>query len=148
MRIHFWHATLSLFYAALVLIGIAWLAATSRLASFIPLSDFVLMTLATFRLVHLFTYDSITAFIREWFVGYDNHTFKGSLGHLINCPWCTGLWFSFIVVFFYFATPFAWYIILILALAALGSSLQLIANWVGWSAEAKKKEAQGIALPR
>ncbi|MDO8624128.1 MAG: DUF1360 domain-containing protein [bacterium] len=148
MRFHFWHTFLSLFFAALVVAGIAWLNAAGRLATFIPLTDFFLMALAIFRLVRLFTYDNITAFIREWFVGADSRTFTGSLGTLINCPWCTGLWFSFIIVFVYFATPFAWYIILILALSAFASFIQLLANLVGWSAEAKKREAQGIALPR
>lgn len=139
---------MSLFFAVLVVIGIAWLDAAGRLASFIPLTDFVLMALAIYRLVHLFTYDRITAFIREWFVGFDETSFAGTLGHLINCPWCTGLWFAFVVVFFYFATPYAWYLILILALSSLASFLQVLTNLIGWSVEVKKREAQGIALPR
>jgi hypothetical protein len=147
MRFHFWHTFLSLFFAILVVMGIAWLNATGRLASFVPLTDFFLMALAIFRLIHLFTYDNITAFIREWFVGYDGRTLAGSLGTLINCPWCTGLWFSFVIVFLYFATPFAWYIILILALSALASFFQLLSNLIGRSAELKKREAQNITLP-
>jgi len=148
MRFHFWHTFFSLFFAALVVVGIAWLSAAGRLAAVIPLADFFLMGLAIFRLVRLFTYDNITAFIREWFVGADARSLLGSLGTLINCPWCTGLWFAFIIVFVYFATPFAWYVILILALSAFASFIQLLANLLGWSAEAKKREAQGIALPR
>jgi hypothetical protein len=106
------------------------------------------MALATQRMTRLFTYDLITRFIRDWFAGHDDRSFLGTLGALINCPWCTGLWFAFLVVFFYFAVPLAWYIILMLAIASVGSFFQLVANWVGWSAEAKKRECQSIALPR
>lgn len=148
MRFHFWHTFLSLFFIAVALAAFAHLAALERLSAWVPLGDFCLMTLATFRLVRLFTYDSITAFIRDWFVGADPVTFRGSLGTLINCPWCTGLWFSLVIVFFYFLTPVAWYGILILALAAAASFLQLLSNMIGWSAEVKKRESQSIALPR
>ena len=149
MRFHFWHTILSLFYAALAIWAYTWLAASGKLVSFIPAGDFLLMALAIQRLVRLFTYDTITQFIRDWFVGADPRSFMGSLGTLVNCPWCTGLWFSLIVVFFYFATPMiAWYAILVLALSSVGSFLQIIANHIGWSAEAKKRECQTPVLPR
>ena len=92
--------------------------------------------------MRLFTYDAITAFIREWFEGADPESFRGSLGTLINCPWCTGLWFALVVVFAYFATPIAWYGILVLALASSASFLQLLANLIGWQAQAKKLEVE------
>ncbi len=148
MKLHFWHTFLLFFFVALALVAFSWLAGHNRLTAWIPLGDFVLISLAIFRLIRLFTYDAITAFLREWFVGADPESFRGSLGTLINCPWCTGLWFSLVVVFFYFLTPFAWYGILILALGAVASFLQLLANLIGWSAEAKKREAHAIALPR
>lgn len=148
MKFHFWHTFLSLFFVALVVLAIAWLDALGKLVAWIPLVDFFLMALAIQRLVRLVSYDAITAFVRNWFYGYDPESFMGSLGTLINCPWCTGLWFSLLVVFFYFLTPYAWYAILILALGSFASYLQIFANWLGWSAEAKKREANQIALPR
>jgi hypothetical protein len=81
--------------------------------------------------------------MRDWFAHAAPGTLRGTLNTLINCPWCIGLWFSFIVVFFYFATIYAWPVILILALAAVGSFLQVLSNLVGWSAEAKKRMVQG-----
>lgn len=147
MRFHFWHTTLSFFFAALAVFAYLWLAASARLAAFVPVGDFFLMALAVMRLVRLFTYDSITAFIRQWFADADPESLAGSLGTLINCPWCMGLWFALIVVFFYFATPVVWYAILVLALAAMASFLQIFTNLIGWSAEAKKREAQSF-LPR
>jgi hypothetical protein len=148
MKFHFWHTFLSLFYVVLATLAIWWLAESGKLAGWIPLTDFILMALAIQRLVRLATYDNITAYVREWFYGKDPKTFMGSMGTLINCPWCTGLWFSLIVVFFYFASPYAWYAILILALGSVASFFQLFANYLGWAAEAKKREANQIALTR
>lgn len=141
MRIHFWNVVFSLFFAVLVLFGSYWLIATRAIFYDVPFIDMFLMSLAIFRLVRLFTYDVITQFIRDWFVGAKVNSLPHTLGALINCPWCTGLWFSFLVVFFYFATAFAWPIIMILALAALGSFLQVLANLVGWMAEERKQTA-------
>lgn len=148
MKFHFWHTTLSIFFLLLLAFAIEWLGAMGRLAAFIPAGDFLLMTLAIMRLVRLTTYDNITAFVRDWFVGYEPESFLGSLGTLINCPWCTGLWWSLIVAFSYFASPYAWYVILILALSAAASFLQIMTNAMGWIAEAKKREANTPILPR
>ena len=146
MKFHFWHTMLSLFFAAIAVAAYCWLVANGRLPvvghAVVSLGDFILMMLATFRLVRLFTYDNITAFIREWFVDWDPKTFMGSLGTLINCPWCTGFWFALVVVFCYFATPIAWYAILVLALSSAASFTQIVSNAVGWQAEGKKLEVR------
>lgn len=145
MRIHFWNFFFSLFFAALVLLG-TWYLAANRLVFYdVPFRDLILIALAVFRLVRLLSYDVITAFVRDWFIGARQDSLGHTLGALVNCPWCTGLWFSFLVVFFYFATPlFAWPIIIILALAALASLFQIAANLVGWSAELKKLETKAF----
>ena len=140
---HFWHITFSVFFAILLFFGIAWLAVTGRFNHQVSMGDFVLMALAIWRLIRLFTYDAITDFVRDWFAGASPYSLRGTLNTLVTCPWCVGLWFSFVVVFAYFATPFAWPVILILALAAIGSFLQLLSNLVGWSAEAKKRTVEG-----
>jgi hypothetical protein len=134
----------SLFFAVLLFYGIWWLAANRLIFYDVPVRDLVLIALATFRLVRLFTYDVITQFIRDWFVGARPRSFGDTLGALINCPWCTGLWFSFIVVFFYFATPFAWPVILVLAIAAIASFFQVASNWIGWTAQLRKLETHAF----
>jgi hypothetical protein len=144
MRIHFWNFVLSLFYAGLVCSGIYWLTMTGRLYADVPIMALVLMTLAIFRLVRLFCYDIITKFIRDWFAGAKKNSLNHTISELLNCPWCTGLWFSFIIVFFYFATPYAWPLILILGLGAAASFLQVFANLIGWHAEGKKRQVQDM----
>lgn len=133
-----------LFFAAVSVLGYDWLAVHNRLVSWVPVTDFFLMTLATMRLVRLFTYDNIMTFVRDWFKDSSPESLAGSLGTLINCPWCSGLWFALVITFFYFATPIAWYAIFVLALGALASSFQVFTNWIGWSAEFKKKQVQSL----
>jgi hypothetical protein len=146
MKIHFWNTVALVFFVGFVLCGYAWLDARNLFPAYIPTIDLFLIALATMRLVRLFTYDAITAFIRNWFVDAEPDTFRGTLSTLIHCPWCTGLWFSALTVFAYFASPVAWYLIVIFALSAVATFLQLLANLIGWNAELRKKETQ--SLPR
>lgn len=106
--------------------------------TWIPLFDLVLITLATFRLTRLFVYDVVTEFFRHWFSGYQKDSFMGTISALVHCPWCLGLWFSALVVFVYFLSPLSWFFILFLAIAGVASTLQILANFIGWSAEYKK----------
>jgi hypothetical protein len=136
----FWSIFFSVFFAALAIMGLEWLIARDLIATWITPWEFVLLSLAVFRLVRLFSYDLITAFLREWLAGREQNTFLGTLSSLITCPWCTGLWFSSFVIFFYFATPYAWPVILVLAVAGAASLMQILANLIGWHAEGKKLE--------
>lgn len=147
-RFPVWNVFFSILFAAMVLYGGAWLSVNNLLPQTVALADFVLMALAIFRLTRLVSYDHITDFIREWCKAHDPESFFGTIGKLLACPWCTGLWFAFFVPFFFFFTPFAWFVILVLALGALGSFFQLLANLVGWTAEQKKRESQSLPLPR
>ena len=142
MRTHFWNIVLSVFFALLVIISIAILSDAGRIFYSVPGRDLVLMALAIFRLVRLFTYDQITQFIRDWFSGAPEGSLRYTLDRLIHCPWCTGLWFSWMIITFYFASIYSWPVILILSLASLASFFQILANWIGWSAEYKKLETQ------
>lgn len=140
MRIHIWHTAFSLFFFGLAVFMVIHLDRENLLPTWIPLFDFALIVLAVFRLTRLFVYDSITSFIRGWFYGAPKHTFLGTLNTLINCPWCTGLWFGLIVSYFYFLTPYAWFFIFFLAVAGLGTFVQILMNMIGWHAEKAKQE--------
>lgn len=144
MRIHFWNTVFTLFFVLVATLGFGWLFAIDRVFYDIPTRDLVLLSLAIFRLVRLFTYDVITQFIRDGLAGGKPDTLRHTLGALLGCPWCTGLWFSFVVVFAYFATVFSWPFILVLALGAVASLLQILANAIGWTAERRKLEAKEL----
>ena len=135
---------LSLFFAALVILSIGVLGKQGRIFYDVPTRDIILLSLAIFRLIRLFTYDQITQFIRDWFAGAAPNSLRHSLGVLINCPWCIGLWFSWLMVTFYFGSIYSWPIILILAGAAIASLIQILSNWIGWNAELSKIEAKRL----
>ena len=133
----------SLLFLVLLVTGISWLVSTNRIFYAVPTRDLILITLAISRLVRLTSYDVITKSIRDSFAGPADDSLRDTLRVLINCPWCTGLWYSYFVIFFYFATPYAWPVILILAIAFAASFFQLTSNLIGWSAEAMKIKAKG-----
>lgn len=116
------------------------------------LGDFLLIALATFRLIRLFSYDKITQFARDFFhdVGEDGVKIKPPYGlrrtllELLECPWCTGVWLALFVAFFYLWTPLAYFPVLMLAIAGVASFFQLSANMIGWTGESMKKKTTGL----
>ncbi len=153
-----WNFLYTLFFVA-VFAGSMWViqVVNGTLPTFISLGDFLLIALATFRLVRLFVYDKITKFFRDWFMV--SREVKGERGEimiarslpldgprrtaadLLACPWCTGVWFAMLISFFYFLTPYSWYVILILAISGVATMVQLFANMIGWRAERLKQKA-------
>jgi hypothetical protein len=127
---HFWNFAYSVLFVALAALSLIYLKSAGQLPHKIPTFDFILLSLATFRLVRLFVYDSVTNFIRDHFEKY--HTGPGkTLSNLLDCPWCTGVWMALPVVFFYFATPITWYPLLILAVAGVATFIQITILKIG-----------------
>lgn len=127
---YFWNFVYSVLFVVLVALSMLYLRSIGRLPHKIPTFDFILLALATFRLIRLFVYDSVTNFVRDHFAQYKTGPGK-TLRNLINCPWCTGIWMALIVTFFYFATSLAWYPILLLALAGTASFVQITILKIG-----------------
>lgn len=127
----------------LTVFAVLHLDSKDLLPTWISPFNFFLLVLATFRLTRLFVYDSITAFIRGWFYGQPKTTFLGTLGTLINCPWCMGMWFGFFTAYFFFLTPYAWFFILALAVGGLATAVQIACNLLGWNAEQSKQKTVG-----
>lgn len=152
---YFWNVVFGVFFLLLTAMGAIILQTESRIPlDQLTLTDFALITLATWRLIRLFVYDGITKFIREQF--YDvKKVGKGftlvkpvtgprrTLADLFSCPWCFGVWASASVTFFYLLSPFAYYFVLFLAISAVATFLQLLTNMIGWQAEKVKLEVEG-----
>ncbi len=153
---YFWNFVFGIFFIVFVAMATIILDTESiRAYDTLTLTDFALMALATFRLTRLFVYDKITAFFREQFFDVvetrDELTLvkvergpRRTLGDLLTCPWCFGMWAGGTVSFFYLLTPYAFYPVLLLALGALGTLFQLLANMIGWKAEQLKIETENM----
>ncbi len=120
--------------------------------------DFIVLSLATLRLVQLFVYDPITDFFRELF--YDKAERLGDSGEkvmvhslaprgprrtvaeLLSCPWCVGIWAALFVVFFYLLTPLSHFLILVFAIAGVAPLLKIAGNLLRWEALEAKERVQ------
>lgn len=150
---YIWNALFALLYIWLVVMGVQYLEGQTYIgAGALSPFDLVLLSLATFRLTRLFVYDAVTKFVRELFfniteLGGEAVVMKPESGprrvlaELFSCPWCFGLWAATVVTFAYLATPYAYIAVAILAIAGVGTLVQLFANFLGWSAELKKHSA-------
>lgn len=127
---YFWNFAYSVLFAVLVAAAVYYLNAHNILPRAITVFDFVLLVLATFRLVRLFVYDSVTNFIRDHFKQYEQGPGK-TMSNLLGCPWCTGIWMALLVSFAYFATPLAWYPLLVLAIAGAATFIQITILKIG-----------------
>jgi hypothetical protein len=124
---NFWHFFFSALYLLLVFGVIIFLKSEGKLINKIPSFDFFLLSMATFRLIRLFVHDSVTEGIREYLGKFSSGPGK-ELSMLINCPWCTGIWMALVIFILYFSNPLFWYFITILALAGIGSIMQIVAD--------------------
>lgn len=149
---YFWNFVFTLFFLVLVVMGAIILQTESRIPlTELTLVDYVLITLASWRIVRLFVYDTVTRWFREQFFDVEKngrvHELvkpkngpRRTLAELLTCPWCFGIWATAMVMFFYLITPYAVYPIVFLALSAVASSLQIFTNLIGHQADIKKKE--------
>jgi hypothetical protein len=132
----FWNGVALLVFVALCGIAV-WLIA--RYGTVAPASfgflDLALLGLATFRLIHLMTYDKIFDVVRAAFMDREGTRLKTAergwrrlVCELLQCLWCTGLWSALIVVTVYFLGPWGWLAVAVLAVAGLGSLLQIVSK--------------------
>lgn len=62
--------------------------------------DFIILTLAIFRLTRLVTTDTILEKFRE-FIWKKSPPEKNGIGYLITCNWCSSIWVSSLVFSMY-----------------------------------------------
>lgn len=138
-----WNAVLTAIFVFLffVLASIVW-SVRGALPKELPPFDFVLLCLATFRAIRLVAYDKIFLFVRDYFEKSERG-FKRAVFNLLQCPWCVGIWAALGLTFGYFVFPVAWYFILLLALAGVGSFIQILINQIGWRAEQIMNDVEG-----
>ncbi len=91
--------------------------------------DFLLISIATFRMIRLFTYDKIMSFFRKIFEGKKNGLLN-TIHELLICPWCTGIWAALIILALYSFSFVGKILVIILAIAGVGSFIQILANMI------------------
>ena len=152
---YFWNVVFGLFFLLLTIMGAIILQTETRIPfAQLTLTDFALITLASWRLIRFFVYDTMTKWLREQFydvkkVGKSFTLVKPATGprrtlaDLFSCSWCFGMWSAASVTFFYLLTSYAYYFVLFLALAAVASFLQNLADLIGVHTEKLQNEVEG-----
>ena len=151
-----WQFFFSMLFVGLVALCLGVLVRLGELPTSIAFFDAALIALATFRLTRLFVYDRITRWVRDLTVDKEvvseaplssvtirQPVIAGprrTLHELVTCPWCFGVWAGALVVFCYLLTEYAFYPVLLLAVSAVATYLQLLANLTGHKAEQLKHE--------
>ncbi len=137
-----WNFIFSVFFI-IILVAALWYMKSVRgfyLGAVEPF-DALLLSLASFRVTRLIVYDKITRWFRDLFDDPRGYGFKHTVHDLLSCPWCISFWSALILVVAYFTQPWAWTVIFFLAVAGVGSLVQLYANGIGWKAENLKIDA-------
>lgn len=137
-----WNAVFALLFLVLFAASFWWLTdGFETVYWFYTLSafDITLIALATFRLIRLLSYDKIFTFVRNAFLTRQpDGTYKKEGGgprrtvaELLECLWCTGLWAALAAVVLYLSGILGQFLVLVLAIAALGSLLQNLSHMLG-----------------
>src|SRR5690348_17023564 len=133
---HFWQSIALAGYVLLCALSVAlvWYYGDTDFAKLTGL-DLTLLGLAAFRAVHLITYDKIFDIVRAALMDGNGARLKTAergwrrlMCEFIQCIWCTGMWSGLIVVTAYFLGAWGRYAVIVLAVAGLGSLLQLMSK--------------------
>jgi len=142
---NWWNFLFSLFFIVVLVLAL-WFMKMERGGYLISVSPFdaLLLALASFRVTRLIVYDKISRWFRDLFKNEKGYGFRHTVHDLLSCPWCIGFWSALILVVAYFVYPWAWTVIFFLAVAGVGSLVQLYANKIGWQAEYKKLKVKAL----
>jgi len=128
-----------LFLALLAIIGLI-IGPAERLKP-IPVFDFIVLSLAVFRLTHLFVYDDIMDFVRDHFKQFETGPGK-TISNLLYCPWCTGMWIALLIGSLYFFSRGFLFAFSIIALAGIGTLIDLFAEFMMLKNKSKRLKIQ------
>jgi hypothetical protein len=140
---YYWNVIALFAFAVLCALSVAVLSryAASDLDEF-DFLDLALLGLGTFRLVHLITYDKIFAIVRDPFMDAKGGRLRKASGgwrrlvcEFLACIWCTGMWSALLAVTVYLLGPWGRFTVMVLAVAGLGSLLQVISKSIACANE-------------
>jgi len=144
---YFWNFVFGVFFLILVIMGVIILETETRIPfTQLTVIDYLLVTLASWRVTRLFVSDTITKFLREQFwdvekAGRGYQLVKPKVGprrtlaDLFSCQWCFGLWSAAMVIFFYLITEYAIFPVMFLAVSAAATFMYNLSLVLGMKAE-------------
>lgn len=153
-------ALLTLIFFAAVGVCLYYLPLESEYTSLQDISvfEFIILTLAVFRITRLLVYDQVAQFIRDLWLNLreeprndgvilvhrtkPNTGFRRLMADLFGCPWCVGVWVALGSTAVYLFFPWTWFFWLFMAMAGVSSFIQITINGIGWKAEKAKLKVE------
>lgn len=101
--------------------------------------DFVILSLASYRLTRLLIYDKVLNFFRDKIVNStSNSGWIQSSRYFLTCPWCAGVWMSLFITSLYLYHDLGKFLAYILAVSGVASFIHITITLLGWVAEERK----------
>ena len=116
-----------LFLAVFLLMGNYLLAKNPSIVTKTRVFDLFIISVATFRMIRLFAKDKVTSFLRDFFSGIKKGPGR-TVHEILVCPWCVGIWAALISIFLYYLNPLGKIFVFVIAIAGVGSFLQVNAD--------------------
>lgn len=136
---YFWNFLYTLVFLGLVLFGGYFLWQQKLFLNQLKIFDFIIISLASYRLTRLLVYDKVLNFIRDKIVNSTSE--KGwliSSQYLLTCPWCAGVWMSLLITSLYLYHDIGKYLAYIMAVSGIASFIHIIITLLGLIAEERK----------
>jgi hypothetical protein len=106
----------------------------------VTILDLVIITLATFRVIRMLMYEKVFGLIRYLINSRGKKLFFNSLGNLVKCPWCTGVWAALFVFDLHYLIPYGLYLNYLLAIAGVASVLVVAVNNLNYKSEILERD--------
>ncbi len=135
-----WNFFSLLVYAALVAVVGIFFEKRGMKPEDIPVWDWIIMSLATYRLTRVMVYDRIFKFFRDFVRANDRMGLMISLKTMITCPWCAGVWAALVVFLFQYFVPYGNLLNYLLSISGVGSFILVISNLAGLKTEKAQTE--------
>jgi len=132
---------LSIFVFLIVLsISIYLLQQTGFKIEEVTILDLVIITLATFRVIRMLMYEKVFGIIRYLINSRGDKLFFNSLGNLVKCPWCTGVWAALFAFDLHYLIPYGLYLNYLLAIAGVASVLVVAVNNMNYKSDILERD--------
>ena len=103
------------------------------------LKESIVIVLAIYRLTRIIVFEQIFKFLRNSLKQHKDLYLIGTIYSIVTCPWCTGVWVSWMILVFYYIIPYGDLMTYVLALAGVASVIILYSNLTHMWAEKKQR---------
>jgi hypothetical protein len=101
--------------------------------------DFIILTLASYRLIRIVVFEKIFKYARDFIKSNNKYYFFSTLQFIVTCPWCAGVWLVLIMIVFFYLIPYGDLLAYALAIAGVASFIVNTINLIGLHLDEKQE---------